>query len=98
MNCITPCEAGQNYQSPFNHYYGMVIYFKKILRYKNNRGLRLYYFCMQTRLILVHIYGKRLIREIQSTFGEGLINSLVHIEINTPIVFLCSPHTNNDIY
>ena len=47
MNCITPCKAGQNYQNPFNHYYGMVIYFKKILRYKNNRGAGLYYFCMQ---------------------------------------------------
>lgn len=47
MNCITPCKAGQDYQSPFNHYYGMVIYFKKILRYKNNRGAGLYYFCMQ---------------------------------------------------
>ena len=47
MNCIIPAGREQNYQKWFNHYYGMVIYFKKILRYKNNRGAGLYYFCMQ---------------------------------------------------
>ena len=59
---------------------------------------RLHFHSIEERLGLLHLHSHCIEGEVQALLGEGLVDSLVHVKIDCPIISSVAPHTHCNIY
>ena len=59
---------------------------------------RLHFYPIIERLVFLQLHCHSIEGEVQALLGEGLVDSLVHVKIDCPIIGSVAPHTHCNIY